>query len=571
MTEDRKDDKDQQAIKSYISELIFNNGEKLNVKENDIVLFVGPNNAGKSQSLLDIYNKCADNQKTIVISDISITKGEGSLIPILRKASKPVDTGDRINFQIHGSTYGFNKDQGDENFRNQKYYGIYRDILVSYLSTEARLQICRPVKIMNRDQVWTSPIHYAAYKTEYSEWLSGNFNKAFNSELTADFLHGMDIPLCIGPRVSLSTESINAIDSINAYAEILESYKQVHMQGDGIKSFTGILLYLMLDHYRTYLIDEPESFLHPPQARIMGQIIGQTLRESQQAFISTHSEEIVKGLLDVCEERLKIVRITREGDVNSFSILDNQKIKEVFGDPLLKYSNIMSSIFHKTVALCESDSDCKLYSLIESHIKQSNGKYSETLFIHCGGKHRMARTAEALLALNIDVRLIPDIDVLNDENVLRPIAEAFGIEWDKIKTDLNILTSNLHSPKEKINRINAKTDIDRILVGSENAELSNKEIKQILDIVRTISKWDGIKHGGKQSIPAGDATNAYNRLDEEFRRHHIYLVPVGELEGFIKEVGGHGPDWVNRVLEEHPDLNDSVYQSVQDFIMGIGL
>lgn len=37
-----------------------------------------------------------------------------------------------------------------------------------------------------------------------------------------------------------------------AYSEILETYKQVQDQGDGIKSFTGILLYLMLDYYSTF-------------------------------------------------------------------------------------------------------------------------------------------------------------------------------------------------------------------------------------------------------------------------------------------------------------------------------
>ena len=68
---------------------------------------------------------------------------------------------------------------------------------------------------------------------------------------------------------------------------------------------TGILLYLMLDYYSIFLIDEPESFLHPPQANIMGRIIGETLSDNQQAFISTHSEEIIKGLLEVCPESEK--------------------------------------------------------------------------------------------------------------------------------------------------------------------------------------------------------------------------------------------------------------------------
>lgn len=160
-----------------------------------------------------------------------------------------------------------------------------------------------------------------------------------------------------------------------------------------------------------FLIDEPEAFLHPPQAKIMGQVVGETLSDQQQAFISTHSEEIIKGLLEVCPERVKIVRVTRQEDENQLSILDNNDFADVWNDPLLKYSNIMSSLFHKTVVLCESDSDCKMYSIIESYIKQQQGSYSETLFIHCGGKHRMAKISSALRALKINVKLIPDICV----------------------------------------------------------------------------------------------------------------------------------------------------------------
>lgn len=559
-------------IRTYISKLIFNNGESLDVNENDIILFVGPNNAGKSQSLNDIYTKCGEETKTVVVTDIQIKKGEGSLLPILNRAYKLKDEGAEYNFTtIKNGICSFNKAAGDSYFKGWNHFRFYRDTLVARLSTENRLIISAPAPIVDRNQAWANPIHYAAYKSDYAMWLSQNFHKAFSTDVTANSQHGSKIPLCMGPKVLLKNEYNSELERQNAFAEILESYKQVHMQGDGVKSFTGILLYLMLDYYRIYLIDEPESFLHPPQARIMGQIIGETLRDNQQAFISTHSEDIIKGLLDVCENRLKIVRITRNEDVNSFSILNNQKIREIFRDPLLKYSNIMSSLFHKTVILCESDSDCKLYSLIESHLKQVEGKYSETLFIHCGGKHRMAKTAEALLALNIDVRLIPDIDVLNKENVIKPIAKTFGIDWNSIEKDMKILSSNLHSPKEKIDRALAKNEIDRIINSTSNRELSNNEVKQIQDVVKTISKWDGIKHGGKQFIPAGDATNAYNRLEIEFRKHHIYIVPVGELENFVKEVGGHGPDWVNRVLEEHSDLNDSVYDDVKNFIRSIGV
>ena len=73
------------------------------------------------------------------------------------------------------------------------------------------------------------------------------------------------------------------------YATILESYNQVQDQGDGVESFTGILLQSdRLDYFSTYLIDEPESFPDPPQANIMGQIIGENFESrSTGIYINT--------------------------------------------------------------------------------------------------------------------------------------------------------------------------------------------------------------------------------------------------------------------------------------------
>ena len=31
-------------------------------------------------------------------------------------------------------------------------------------------------------------------------------------------------------------------------------------------------------------------------------------------------------------------------------------------------------------------------------------------------------------------------------------------------------------------------------------------------------------------------------------------------------MGGHGPDWTNKVLEAYPDLSDVVYDDIKKFI-----
>lgn len=558
-------------VGGYISKLQFNTGETLDIKQDDIVIFVGPNNAGKSQSLKDIYTLSAKKISTIVISDITISKNEGSLLPLLKRVSSGSEQGSYTSYSILGNSINYWKESSDTSFLKESYYGDFRNLFVVNLDTSARLTICKPPNNINRNAPKQHPIHYAAFDSKYRKWLTDSFKKAFGVDVTPNTQYGASIPLCIGEPVKLEGKYEDEQQRLEEYAATLDSYKQVQNQGDGIKSFTGILLYLMLDYYRTYLIDEPESFLHPPQARIMGQIIGKTLTNSQQAFISTHSEEIIKGLLEVCPERIKIVRITRKEDVNSFSILNNDKFDDVWNDSLLKHSNIMSSLFHKSVVLCESDSDCKMYSIIENHIKQVKGKYSESLFIHCGGKHRMAKIASALRALEIDVRLVPDIDILNDEMVFKGIAGAYGISWSDIQSDYNIIVSNLHSPKEKVNRNDAKTTISRVLDASADPDLSNREIKDIRIAVSTVSKWDALKSSGIPAIPAGDATAAFMRMEQILRSSGIYIVPVGELEGFVKEVGGHGPDWVNKVLETYPDLNDKIYTQIKEFISGLNL
>ena len=555
----------------YISLLKFNNGPELEIRKNDIVVFVGPNNAGKSQSLKDIYNLSSGEKSSIVVSDISVTKYAMPISPILEKISKVTDNGNHKIYQFLESSIGFTS-TSEQEYANESTFGRFRNFFVAYLDTSARLTICWPPQSIRRNAVRKHPIHYAAYDGKYRKWLSDNFKKAFGIDVMPHTQFGAAVPLCIGEPVDFrGREFENEQARQEEYAAILDTYKQVQDQGDGVKSFTGVLLYLMLDHYCTYIIDEPESFLHPPQARIMGQIIGKTLTDDQQAFIATHSEDIIKGLIETCSDRVKIIRITRVGDTNSFSILGNESISEMWSDPLLKYSNIMSGLFHKSVVLCESDSDCKMYSIIDNHIKQSDGKYSETLFIHCGGKHRMAKIVTALRLLNVDVKLIPDIDVINDENVFRTIVEAFGIDWNTIKADYNTVVCNLHSPKEKISRNTAKAAIIQILDGSENTELSSKETRRISDEIRIISKWDNIKKMGISAIPSGDPTTSFKKIEQILRGSGIYIVPVGELECFIKEVGGHGPEWANEVLEQYQNLDDPVYSSITQFIRSLRL
>ena len=49
----------------------------------------------------------------------------------------------------------------------------------------------------------------------------------------------------------------------------------------------------------------------------------------------------------------------------------------------------------------------------------------------------------------------------------------------------------------------------------------------------------------------------------------MWIVPVGELEGFCPSLGGHGPGWVQQVIEEKDLADDPELEEARDFVSRI--
>ena len=110
------------------------------------------------------------------------------------------------------------------------------------------------------------------------------------------------------------------------------------------------------------LLDEPEAFLHPPQARLLGEIIAKERSPQAQLFVATHSTDVLQGLVNAASNNLRVLRMQRDGNVNRIKELDKEKVRTMSVDPLLKHSSVMSGLFHERVIICESDADCLFYA-----------------------------------------------------------------------------------------------------------------------------------------------------------------------------------------------------------------
>lgn len=542
-----------------IKEIELNNGEKLSIAANDIVIIVGPNNAGKSQILKDIHTLLVEDNKGVVVKSITYEAGNREELINDIKENSTFENGTYLG-------YGYSIMSSSLDINSTRFSRGLRDYLVSFLKTEHRLGIVEPPSAIDKEERKTHPIHYVVYNKEYQSSLSEYFVKAFGVDIFPRYTSKKKVPLLLG-KVPKIEEPGTAPEIMDKFDKLFEECDRVELQGDGIRSFTGIILNLILKNYGIYLVDEPESFLHAPQAKIMGNVIANLLGDDRQAIISTHSEEIIKGLLEKGSERVKIIRVTRNGNNNSIALLDNDKVKELWKDNFLRQSNVLASLFHKNVVLSESDSDTRFYSMVLEHIKGKNKRSSETLFLFCSGKERLNSVVQSLRKLTVDFRCVTDIDVLNNPNTIQQLYESCGGVWSEdIQKKYNIFSSSLTNGKDKTSKEDFIANVKNELKKIDGDTLRNKDIKELLKNLLLPNKWDNLKQFGYNAIPAGDGQTAFDELINSFISYNLFIVKEGELECFIRTVGGHGPKWVDNVLAKYPDFDDPIYESVTKFV-----
>lgn len=554
-----------QPLKCHITKLRFNDGTEIELGKSDIVVFVGPNNSGKSRSLADIYDLYGTKAEGIVVRKIEtkITRCDNFKSWIEAFAKPTSEYGGTKAYEAYGqqileSQYPlYIMGKGD-------YNSNFRPLLFSKLSTVGRLTLVSPPPLLDPEEPRTHPIQILKDEKAREIRLSGYFERAFGEKLCTR-IDTKSIALLLG--------SVRDDAPVEVVKEAQRAMPQLHEQGDGMRGFAGIILNMIMPNYSVFFIDEPESFLHPPQARTLGEVLPEILPDGKQAFIATHSQDFLKGLIDRNPGRVKIIRITRTGNTNTIKLLDNRSLAEAWGDSLLKYSNMLDALFHNTVVMCESDSDCKVYSMVLADIARRKADAASVLFSYCGGKKRFATVAKILKALGVDFRIVADLDFLNDSRLVKPVYELCGGNWSELQSQYNTVKSGVDSLDKKYTVGDLKETFQAYVErkGGDNAEISKSELEQFKGAFKYPKGWDRVKHDGASAIPNGNASAAFNDLNRALNEKGIFMPRVGELEGFFKTIGGHGPGWAESVIEQYPTLSDEEKRPVREFVTSLAL
>ncbi len=319
-----------------------------------------------------------------------------------------------------------------------------------------------------------------------------------------------------------------------------------------MKSYAGLLFECVVGHHDIALIDEPEAFLHPPQMRRLGKTLCEQV--DGQLVVATHSSDIMRGFLEGAKGVVRILRIRRVGDVNQVFEAPSDTIKQLWEKPDLKYSNALEGIFHEQTILCEDDSDCRLINATADHLSaQSDDLWKDTAYVPTGGKHAIAKIATVLRMVGVPLKAVFDIDFLDDKQVVRSSVTAFGGDWRAIEPLWQRVDGAVRNGVKPKTVDEIKVEISDLLKESEPNALPAGDIKEAL---KQTKPWSIVKKTGVNGIPPGEATKHYNALIQQLAEIGIYVIPVGEIENFCREIGGHGPKFVTTVLSDIP-LDDA--------------
>lgn len=563
--------------KVYIKKVEFNNEENapLELKHDDIVVFVGPNNVGKSRTLKDLRNDIIkdfsnNNVNKVIIKNVEYEEenfnSENMKAYFSRNFPQTEIGRYSVNIGYRGQIYTY----GDYEFGEiSNRGGFFYKTLFSFLSTEERLNMTAPIYLANIQQNKVS--FNIMKKLEKDEKAIKSLNRVLNS----CFGKGVDIAE-IEYQDSLykvykfgEADEINEIIKSNTRNAIskLETLEDLSEQGDGIRSAVAILSSLIAEEHSIYFMDEPETFLHPPQARVLGNNIVE-LSEGKQCFISTHNIDLIKGILEKKSNRVKIVKIDRDGDKNKIDQLKSESIEKISDDKNLKYSNILDGLFYKQVVLCENESDCKFYAAVLENVCQTT--YQNTLFCGVGGKSQFKMVGPLLKDAKINYIVIADLDLIDDKERLKGLVDSIEEnKYDEIKNNhLDFLTL-FESEKEitKRKQLEIKKEILDIFDASKSDEyMSEANAKKIKSLLKNVNSLSLLKEEGSKSVPEGDCKNKYKKILKTLESLNVYLVECGEIENFVPQIKGHGPKWVEEVFKKYPNMEEQEYNDVKDFI-----
>ncbi len=556
------------------------------MKPNQINVFVGANNCGKTQLLKDMLSYITGQKNDFILLDkLDVTYPENwetlqkrykfQIVKdrhgndLLRHISPMLDGSPSLSIisDLNNTLNNWLKCNRQQ-FRNATGSGF-----VTFLNTDNRLKLAMSQSVKNLQKEGAKNVLESLYESgkEATQKVRQIIMDIFNLDIYLDTSNLGMLQFKIG--IDFSKISDN---SQIAYSQ-LNHYPLLDIQGDGIRSAIGIISAIIAVKKPVILLDEPEAFLHPPQAIKLGGVISKLVDDTQQIFISTHSVDFLKGLLGSTREAT-IIHLNRKlNDEIEVKVLNSDILNSIITDPLLSSSRVLEGMFYKGVVATEGDADTTFYQRLFQKVNSSD----EIHFVNAHNKQTLKKLIEPYKILGIKFAMIADIDVIRDIHEFKSLINISSDEQLKkqIINDRNIIYNFFHNQNkhktlcklyEETKKLTSEqlpsVDADSNEIDSRISEfrLSLKKIREESDELANLKK------DGYYSLRE-DLQKTCENLLINCASIGLFIVKVGELESWLIDYGiqrtFNKSKWISSALNKLYEIEYDETKEIWKFII----
>ena len=583
-----------------LTRIVFNDGTE--IQPGNLTVIIGPNNAGKSRTLKEIAQRTTKSRfpTGVVVRDVEWTTPQN--LQELREAyqlERYQDENQNWMFrtlapelsQEHQTNASFwsEEQQVSQYLSNKTLFAENFGVaMVAFINTEYRLQLVKVAASAahERQEVNLLQALYNAGSTLETD-IQKLVKRAFGKEIKLDFTVPQQLLLRVGDDFS----SIPP-DPRDA-RHLMQQYEKLDDQGDGIRSFVGITTALLATKRNVLLVDEPEAFLHPPQAFRIGEFIAEQATSQNQMILATHSVDLLRGILSKTTD-VTILRIDRRDQTNYFNILDSTRLRELVNDPLLSSARVLDGLFYSGVVVVEADSDGRFYHTASNKRKNNIDLH----FVNADNKQTVPRITTLYRDMGVRCVGIVDFDVLNDSAEFKKQLESLECDEESIKSLLVIRDKiaevakelppdeRLQKIKEQINSLLASLSVLEVKnfdsdgeAKSEKEKFLSQAERRAREIAASTKNWNELKKQGRAALPT-ELQSSFDELLEICAKRGLFINPYGELESMLTHRGipymTDKREWITRALSLLPGLevNDSeapwqFIKAIQEYLVGI--
>lgn len=528
------------GFQPHISRIELHNLPAISLPAGALVFVVGPNNGGKSTFLNEILAKVSGGTHTKWIDKVDWELGSNEdfiayVYRHFRDDTKEVYLKDRHT--------------GGQVLRSQilsffdKKTTTHPSFLIRLLNAQSRIGLADRTQAPNViEKTELHPYHRFFYDTGAESAFSKKMKAAFKSDLRVNRT-GIEVVGHLGRAPGGDRLSVEYEEAI------LKSMIPVSDLGDGIRSYTGILLNASADTRPVTIIDEPEAFLHPPQARRLGNEIASACKSgTQQVFIATHSSDFIQGALASKNPNTFFVYLDHSNKERPLFSVDRDTVEEFSTQPFLSHTNALDALFYDQAIVCEGESDIMFFKWALEGTSIGR-KLDESFWISAYGKAAIPGILEQMMRLGVRARCVFDLDALLSPEILRKICELFQIDFARFEQRLKTLASSIKVPPAA----EALQEIERVvgqLSSTDDDEASRlAAIRAIKKSAEGLGKSWALKNAGMAAIPKGQLYSSIVELIVVLSEAGVILLEEGEIENYVPDVGGHGQAWVRSALE----------------------